>query len=242
MVLAQNGSIPVNVREEFTATTQDARPPGVFISGGERWAEHGPRSYLNVYLEPADEFAEKQGATLRPPTRPDDETLAIENVRPGRYWVNVSSSRGYAASITSGGVDLQHHPLVVPPAGSTDPIEITMRNDWAEVECEIEGVPATNPEQQNFATGQQSNTHVYFIPQPDSPGKFLDSRMPPAGETASMQVSPGLYRVLSFNDQEPELEYRDPEAMRAYESKGQLIRLGAGQKEHLRLQVIRASE
>jgi len=99
-----------------------------------------------------------------------------------------------------------------------------------------------NPEQQNPAAGQQSSTHVYLIPQPDSPGEFRDFWMSPSGEIASIEVPPGLYRVLTFDDPQPDLEYHDAEAMRAYESKGQLIRLGAGQKEHLRVQITSAAE
>jgi len=252
MALAQNSSITVQVKEEFTSVGDVNSGGGFFIRN--RPPERGPRRYLNVFLEPADDFARAPGASLRPPSSRDDESLTIENVRPGRYWVRVNSSRGYAASITSGGIDLQHQPLVVPAAGSIDPIEITMRDDWAQIDCTLEGAGTITPGQQNFTAGQQSKSmvgvtsvvglggaHVYLIPQPDSPGEFRDLWMPHGGE-ASMSLPPGLYRVLTFDDQQPELEYHDPEAMRAYESKGQLIRLGAGQKEHLRLQVIPASE
>jgi hypothetical protein len=48
--------------------------------------------------------------------------------------------------------------------------------------------------------------------------------------------------MLAFDRPQPELEYRNPETMRAYDAKGQLVRLVAGQKEHLHLQLISTSE
>ena len=62
------------------------------------------------------------------------------------------------------------------------------------------------------------------------------------GKFDIQQVPPGAYRVLAFDRPQPELEYRDSEAMRAFDSKGQVIRLAAGQKENVRLQVISSSE
>jgi hypothetical protein len=154
--------------------------------------------------------------------------------------VRVGTSRGYAASITSGGVDLLHHPLVVPASGSVPPIEVVMRDDWAEVECTLEGAGASDNSEQ--ATPQpksqiQSSTHVYLIPQADGPGEFRDLWIPPGGELASTQVPPGLYRVLTLDGPQPDLEYYNNEAMRAFEGKEQTIRLVPGQKEHLRVQV-----
>ncbi len=46
------------------------------------------------------------------------DSIQIENVTPGRYWVDVYPTNGYAASVTAGGVDLLHHPLVVPSGSS----------------------------------------------------------------------------------------------------------------------------
>lgn len=244
MTLAQNASIAVNVKEEFTST-EDSNSGTVSFSydGSLGRAQRGPRRYLNVYLDPADDFREGRGGSLRSPSRPDDDSLAIENVPPGRYWVRVNSSRGYAASVTSGGIDLQNHALVVPAAGSVDPIEITMRDDWAEIECTVEGIAAiNNSEQSNTPGPQQSSAHVYLVPQPDSPGEFRELWIPPGGGVTLAQAPPGLYRVLTFDDPQPDLEYHDAEAMRAYESKGQVIRLAGGQKEHLRVQVTSAGE
>ena len=83
--------------------------------------------------------------------------------------------------------------------------------------------------------------HVYCIPLPDSSGDFKDIGVAPDGKFGPRDLSPGTYRVLAFNHRE-ELEYRDPEAMRAYDAKGLLVRLVPGQKEHLQLPLIVNSE
>ena len=230
MTLVQNSSISVNVREQFTSNENSNTGSAVIVdSSPPRRTERSLRRYPNVYLEPADEVGENRGPWLRPSSRADDDTLVIDNVQPGRYWVQVNSSRGYTASVTANGIDLQHKPLVVPLAGSTAPIEITLRDDWAEIECTVEAIKAPDN------TEQQSSSHVYFVPQPDSPGELRDLWVSGAG-AVSAQIPPGLYRVLTLDSPLNDLEYYDAEAMRAYESKGQVIRLAPGQKERLRVQ------
>jgi hypothetical protein len=47
--------------------------------------------------------------------------------------------------------------------------------------------------------------------------------------------------MLAFDRAQPELEYRNPEAMRAYEAKGPVVRVVGGQKDRVTLQVISTS-
>lgn len=244
MTLAATGSISVNVKEEFTNAEELDRGV-VMFSGPPRGNPVGPRRYFNLYLEPADDFGFGQGASLRQPTSPEDESLVIENIRPGRYWVKVNSSRGYASSVTCSGVDLQHQPLVI-TGGSSPPIEVTMRDDWAEIDGTVEGVAAshaaTNAPPLEGLTLPEASAHVYLVPQPDSSGEFREAWVGPDGKFNTQQIPPGVYRVLAFDRQQLELEYHSAEAMRAHESKGQVVRLVANQKEQVRLQLITTSE
>lgn len=176
-------------------------------------------------------------AAPRLPSGPEDNSIVYDDVQPGRYWVRINSSRGFAASVTSGGVDLQHHPLVV-GAGSNSPIEVTMRDDFAELDGMIAGVRA--PGHTEDPVSYESSSHVYCVPLPDSGGEFRDIPVAPDGKFTS-EVPPGVYRVLAFNHPQ-ELEYRNADAMRAYEAKGPVVRLVPGQKEHLSLQSILTSE
>jgi hypothetical protein len=224
MVLTRNPSIPVNVAEEFTSTNWQGL--GSASNGRRTFRVHGPRLYLQVMVEPVDDFEQQGRATIRPPTGPGDESLVLENLSPGRYWLRLSSSRGYVAAATMGGVDLLHQPLVV-MSGSSTPIEITMRDDGAELEGTLAGI---------------KSAFVYCIPLPDSPGQFQQLWAYPDGKFNSPMIAPGTYRVLAFNRQQPNLPYRDAEAMRAYDNKGQIIHMVAGQKQNLELQVIPGAE
>lgn len=251
MTMVENGSISVNVKEEFTSNEESGSPATITGSGSPSGNERGPRRYLNVSLEPAEDFGNGAGAYLRSPSGPEDDSLVIDGVRPGRYWVRTSSSRGFVAAVTSGTTDLQHRPLVVGLGGSGGPIEITVRDSPAEIDGTVEGTaaplsasegsPASAPGRPRLQ-GDTSSAHVYCIPLPDSSGEFREIWVPQDGKFGPQQIPPGTYRLLAFSSWQPELEYHNPEAMRAFESKGQVLRLVAGQKEHVHLQLISSSE
>src|SRR5262249_20846946 len=125
MVLDSN--IPVNVREEFTSSQESGAANtgnAVVVQSARSQMPNprGPRSYLNVFLTQDDGLQEGRPAALRPAAGLQDDSLVLEKVQPGRYWVRVDSARGYAYSISSGGVDLLHNPLVVLPGASVAPI------------------------------------------------------------------------------------------------------------------------
>jgi hypothetical protein len=245
MIMLANGSISVNVKEEFTSSEE--RNTSRLDIGGLPINPRGPRRYLNLRLEPADDFGQERGAWMHPPSTPEDDSLAIEGVQPGRYWVRADTSRGFVASISSGITDLQHQPLVVGLGGSSPPIEITMRDAEAEVDGVIEGIAASfsrteNAKESANGVSADSSAHVYCVPLPDSSGEFRDIWVTPEGKFGPQNLPPGAYRMLAFDRPQPELEYRNPEAMRAYDAKGQLVRLVAGEKEHLHLQLISTSE
>jgi len=246
MILVLNSSIPVNVQEEFTST--DNITSGFTSQNGQTFSLQGPRRYLNIYLESADEFEMKPGASLHNPTNPQDESLFIENVPPGRYWVHVNSSRGFASSVTYGDIDLQREPLVIGSAGSATPIEITMRDDGAAIDGVVEGATTEGPEplsvfgKRTHGYVYESLPHVYLIPTEEGGGEFRDIWVSPEGKFDLQQVPPGVYHVFAFDHPPQELEYRNPAAMREFDSKGQIVRLEAGQKEHLQLQAISTSE
>ena len=243
MVLVPDSSIAVNVKEEFTNPDGDGQGV-VLFNGSRRRVSSGPRRYLNIQLEPADDFELGRGTSQRQPSAHEDEPLAIDNVRPGRYWVKVNSSRGFASSVTAGGVDLHHQPFVV-SGGSSRPIEVTMRDDWAEVDGTVDGIASPFGETgASFQNGMSFDAvaQVYFVPLADSDGEFREAWVGRDGKFNLPQLPPGAYRVLTFEHAQPELEYRSPEAMRAYESKGLVVRLLGNQKEQVRLQLNSTSE
>jgi len=250
LVVLPNGSITVVVTEDFTTSDRpNGRPPDsqsliphLERNPGSEVAMEGPSRYLNIRFEPDAgifnpefEGAADRAALLTRHAGPEGQSLVVESVRPGRYWVRLDSRRGYPARITCGGVDLEHQPLVIGAAGSNTQIEVTMRDDGAEVEGTVDGMARTPSE-----TG--ASAAVYLIPLPDGGGDYREAKVSPEGKFNFEQVPPGLYEALAVDRAQPPLEYRNSEAMRAYESKGQVVRLSPGQKEQLRLQVISTTE
>ena len=234
-------SISIDVKEEFTSKESEGNSAfTIYNSGKQRtFAVHGPRSYLSVSLESADQFNTGRNGFLRPPSGPDDTALELDGVLPGRYWLRVQSSRGYVASARSGTTDLLREPLVVGGGGSAGPIEITMRDDSAQISGQVEGL---RPGLRNPQTRTLPPALVYCIPTPDSPGQLTEIGVSPDGSFSSPPMPPGEYRLLAFDRQQAELEYRNPEAMKLYDSQGAVVSVAAGQTEQVTLQVISTQE
>ena len=250
MALVPGSSIPINVKEEFTNKEEEGS--ATFNNGKRTFTIRGPRRYLNINLESADEFGGARNGFLRPPKGPDDDTLVIENVLPGRYWVRVQTARGYVASVRAGTTDLQHEPLVVGAGGATSPVEITMLDDTATIDGTVEGIvpppsPSGTPEAEPETGAPVAPTgpppaHVYCIPLPDSGGEATQIAVAPDGSFSSQPLAPGTYRLLAFEREQPQLEYRNPEAMKTYADMGPAVRVTGGQKEHVTLHLILTSE
>ena len=238
MAVLPNGSIPVNIEDELS----DHRTSNSFIQGGFSREEKA-----NVYLQPADDFDSGGFASLRPPRRPNDNDLALENVRPGRYWLKVDPSRGYVASAMAGSADLLRQPLVVGPGGASLPIDIVLRDDGAAIDGTVDGmsaasVAALGPTPRSGPVAMPAGSYVYCIPLPDSPGRFTASWVSPQGTFQVQQLPPGAYRVLAFDRQQSELEYQNAQVMSGYDDKGPIVRLGPGQTEQVRVSLISAKE
>lgn len=235
MVLARNNSISVNVKEEFN--TSDGHSSGSWSDGKHTYAIHSPRLDLQIGVVAADDFGPQRSGSIREPAGANDDSLVLENVAPGRYWLRLNASRGYVASATMGGTDLLREPLVVVPGAST-PIEITMRDDSSELEGTLLGIPAPSADSGRLAL----QGFVYCIPQPDSPGQFLELSASSDGKFDVRSIAPGVYRVIAFSSQQRDIPFRDPEAMKAYETKGQIVHFAPGQKVTLQLQLVAGSD
>jgi hypothetical protein len=240
MMLVANPSIPVSVQWEFTGTQN--RGISARLAQGAQ--------YVNVRLEPTEDFGQAPPIYLRPPTREKNNSLAFDAIPPGRYWVHVYPAPGFPSAVSSGGIDLLHHALTV-TEGSSAPIEITMRNEAAEIDGTVEGFSNVLEKTQGgneSASGSADSVpyhslpYVYCIPLPDGNGQFAQTPVGRDGHFNLIDVAPGTYRLLVFPRQQPELEYENPETMKSYESKGIVVRVVAGQKEHVRIPMISPSE
>jgi hypothetical protein len=236
MTFNRSSSISMHVDEEFTSTEKTGFSQ--WVVNGRSFQMRGPRLYLQVRVESEDDLEGQRGASLRPPSGPNDDSLVVENLTPGRYRLRLNSSRGYVAAATMGGVDLLHEALVVSPE-STTPIEIKMRDDSAEIDGTVRGLTNSTA----GARPASSRAVVYCVPVGDSPGQFREIPVSASeGKFKSDGMAPGSYRVMAFNNPQPNLPYGDAEAMQAYDTKGQLVQLSSGQKTDVQLQIFSSSE
>jgi len=246
ITLMPDSSISVSVKHELE---KNENPRVVIETLGDTTdqPEHKPsvaklQRDVQVTLIPIDDFNQANAVSLRSPKSPEDESLAFENVRPGRYRVRVDAAMGYAAGVSSGGADLLRQPLVVAPGGAIPPIEITVRDDGATVAGEIEQwseeAKVRGP---SFNAPGQLPACVYFVPVAESSGQFRIAWISD-GKFEMAQIPPGEYQAFAFDRQPVDLEYENSEDMRKYEGKGQGVHLGPGAKENLKLSLIRTDE
>jgi hypothetical protein len=236
MVLSRQRSIQLNVTEDFTS--KDESRTSSWSDGKRSFELHGPRLDLQANVEPVGDLNLQGQRSIRPPSGPDDDALVIEQVAPGRYWLRLFASRGYVASATTGAVDLLQEPLVVSSGTST--VDVHLRDDFAEVDgslANMNSAPRTVAGPGYYGSWKPS-AYIYFVPQSNSTGQFLQTVADAEGKFHLANAAPGKYLVLAFETPQINLPYRDAEAMRIYESKGQTVRLAPGQKEKLELQVI----
>jgi hypothetical protein len=113
-----------------------------------------------------------------------------------------------------------------------------MRDDNAELEGTLLGASATAPDSGRSAP----QAWVYCIPLPDSSGQFLELAASSDGKFDDQRVAPGVYRVVAFASPQHQFPYRDAEAMKLYETKGQIVHFAPGQKVTLQLQTISGTE
>ena len=240
LVLTRNSSIHINVKEEFNEKKSNATM--TYSNGTNTFTLRGPRTYMHISLDSADEFDSNSGAGLRPPLGPNDDSLVFEHVAPGRYWLNAQAGLGYLASATMGTSDLLREPMVV-GAGANPSIEIVLRDDAAAIEGTVTDLanrallPNANDVENPF-----SQAWVYCVPLPDSSGQFEQIGVSGEGKFQHEKLAPGSYRILAFPTRQPFLPYRDPEAMKVYETKGPVVNLTAGQKTTVEVQMIPSND
>ena len=240
LVLTRNSSIHINVKEEFNEKKSNATM--TYSNGTNTYTLRGPRAYLHISVESADEFDPRGNANLRPPLGPNDDSLVLEDVAPGRYWLHVQAGEGYLASATMGTSDLLREPMAV-GAGTNPSIDIVLRDDAAQIEGTITDIAnralLTNPNDNGHPFPQ---AWIYCVPLPDSTGQFQQIGVSQEGKFQHSMLAPGSYRILAFATPQPFLPYRDPEAMKVYETRGQVINLTAGQKTTVEVQMIPGSD
>jgi hypothetical protein len=237
LTLAPLHPIPVTIRRVFTNSSTGGGG-GVVLADGSP-ANNPSSAGLNISLISADEFfgGTRGVGGLRPSEgATDGSSFEIENVTPGRYWVDASAFEGYISSISCGGVDLARDPLVVSSGGSTAPIEVTLRDDIATITAQINGgVPGS--QSSSSAVGEQHEVYVYAIPLFPFAGTIRMSGTQGSGEVVLPGLAPGSYRIVAF-DAPQDIDFHTTEGLAKYATMGETTTVDAGGSAHVQLDII----
>jgi hypothetical protein len=205
VALAPAGKILVRIRTQFTQQASGAQNAGGVISFSGATNNARTMPLVQLLLRSEDSAGGYSGNSN---LAPNSDEVVLQNIQPGSYFVHPQSFRGYVASMTSGGVDLLQHPLVITSAGTADPIDVTLRDDTATL----------------------TGTVTTASDQPPQNARFSRSFAGPDGKFTVTNLVPGSYRVLAFRSMQRQIPYRDPEAMHQYDGKGSTITAAPGQQ------------
>ena len=214
VILGPATSIPVNVRREASdsdkVNQRGAEPVAVHLSSSE-----SPFSSLDFWSAPDQQ---------------KDHPLAVRNVDPGKYSIDiVTNGSWYVQSASCGSTDLLRDDLAVPAGAQLPPIEITLRNDGATLTGSVQ------------SDGSPEHGTVVLVPERGSAAQAKVASAAQAGEFRFDHLAPGDYRLLAF-DRVNDLEYRDPEVLNAYLSRGTHVSLQANGQSNTNVELIKVEK
>ena len=243
VTLLPGTSVTVSVREELQHKQTDPTAGTLFIRGATTVPQNTRRpNYLQVNLVPDEEFSLASQVSLRPPVDENDESLVIENVLPGRYRVSVNTGIGYVSAITSGSTDLLQKPLVVGAGGTIPTIEITVRDDGAELDGTLDFVKVGSGRQALQSRWDGPLANIYVIPIDKIDSRLKVGSANGDGTFTIQQIAPGSYHVFATESRPFLMQSVSEEWLKRHDSEVQVLRVVAEQKEHLHLPLITASE
>lgn len=198
-------SIPIQIQDETS---------GVNSSGPHR-----------VYVEMSSkDFPQLSRGAQAPRIQNDDENAGrIENLAPSTYSVEAHSQfPGYVADLRCGSVDLLREDLTVAAGASLPDIEVTVRDDGAELDGTItqNGQPASG------------NVIIYSQAYPKRSILIPASQ----GSFSAVNLPPGSYQVVAVKDAS-DLEFTNPAALQQYLTHATSVTLGPRDKSAVQLEV-----
>ncbi len=206
-------SIPVIVHQDFTGKT-DTRGFGLTSSIGS--------SKINVLPLQLSVVADDMSFTntRMVPDKNDPTRLNLERIGPGAYTVAPFATRGYVASVTSGGTNLLQHPLVVSAGGGAQPIEVTLRDDGGAIQGTVDfsSLPACDPATPGTVLG-----FILCLPAEATTIRAQQSIVLPGGKFNLRNVPPGTYRIFVSRQSFDQMEYRSEAWLKANGSKAATV-------------------
>jgi len=162
------------------------------------------------------EFLQNSRGTMVPPQNGEPRPAArIEDIPPGTYTVEASPNQpAYIASLRCGSVDLLRDDLTIAPGGALPPIEVTLRNDGAQLSVKV------------TEKGQPAAAAVVIYSE-EYPRRSVLTQTNETGTFSQGNLAPGKYQVIAVKDA-LDLEFRNPAAMEKYLEHASAVTLQSG--------------
>ncbi|HEX5424747.1 MAG TPA: carboxypeptidase-like regulatory domain-containing protein [Candidatus Acidoferrales bacterium] len=208
LALAPGISIPIHLDDETTKDT----------SGNSH------RVFIRLVPANAGRFSQ-QGAVVPGYDRGQTLPASIDNVVPGTYTIEARPFGGqfYVADLRCGTVDLLRDSLTVGSSGSMPPIDVTLRDDGAQLTGAVtqNGKPI------------QAGVVIYS---PDYPERSDIARSSDNGSFFSQNLAPGTYEVFAVPNPQS-VEFHNPAAIQNYLARATSVTLGAGGQSSVQLEL-----
>ena len=221
--------IPVIVHNEFTKPLPAAQCSSTGPDGQLHVSDCSDHSPVGFEVVGADILQDSNNIMVGYGPNRDPNNLKVRGVMPGRYWVRAGALLGgYVAALRSGSVDLLREPLVVPEEGGVPPIEVTLRNDSAEVDLRVH---SDTPGQRAWAVLVPDLLTVAPVIVDLKPGTDRDYDGLP----------PGTYKVFAV-DSIDTIDISDPESFEKYAQAATTVTLTANGSTTVSLQLLHAGD
>lgn len=208
--LGDAASIPLQVRDE----TSDGNSNGVH--------------QVSVDLV-AKDFPQLSRGGQAPHVENDQASPAvIEDIAPGVYSVEATAEfPSYVADLRCGSVDLLRDDLTISPGTSLPPIEVTVRDDGAE----LDGTVSEN--------GQRVSAGVVVYSE-EYPKRTIE--MPAQeGSFSIKNVPPGTYQVFALKNAD-RLEFTNPAIVQQFLAHATSVTLGRRDKSTVQLEIVPSAD
>lgn len=207
--------------------------------GALQFAVHRTAPALGAAKERVDVLARQTGngmadgmtlqfaQDLRPGANP------TADLPPGSYWLQPVLSGGLCEqSFTAGGANMAHEPLAIGNAGSTPVLELSLRDDCAQLTL------ALPPALDAARAGEEPSYTAYVVPDFETTVDLAPVTLRPAynGSFTLQNLAPGAYHVYTFAAP-VQLEYRNAAALAALAVAGQAVALAPGSANNLMVEV-----
>jgi hypothetical protein len=221
LVLGPTMSLPIHI-EARPSSSPGPEEPAIaerLISGSQLVDQDAGPSTTRVLQQPLAQVrlisAEMRLELQQFQADEQNSVFAVRNLTPGKYTVQlVANPPWYVQSATWGATDAVREDLVFAPGRRSDPLEVVLRDDGAQLSGTV------------LAEGQTASGAVLIIPDQGALNQARLVQTGPAGQFQFDFLAPGDYSVLAFDSIEG-FEFRNPEVLEPYLSKAVRVSLSA---------------